>query len=175
MTCLIGQQLGTGTEPLEQFTLRDLAASLIGMIAKKYSDSSHTLRPRLARTFLKNFLDPGKPFGTHYGAITGLHSLGGSAVIRELVVPNLPTYEMVLKDVSADEGFRKLEADKVVEVILAVLGQLQDEKLPAVNGHAGEASEALQKQLAGTVGEVLAAKIVESGNIRLANALLDKR
>jgi transcription initiation factor TFIID subunit 6 len=145
------------------------------MIAKKYSHSSHTLKPRLARTFLKNFLDPGKPFGTHYGAIIGLHSIGGPEVIRELVVSNLPTYELVLTDVAMDEGLRKLEAEKVIEVILAVLGTLQDEKLPAVNGHTAEALEALQKQLAATVGSVLAARIVESGQTQLANAILDRR
>lgn len=175
LTCAIGRQLGNGTEPLEQFVLRDLAASLIGMIAKKYSHSSHTLKPRLARTFLKNFLDPGKPFGTHYGAIIGLHAIGGADVIRELVLPNLPIYEIVLKDASSDEGLRKLESEKVIDVLLAVLKTLEDRKLPTMNGHSTEITEAREQQLAAKVGEVLAARIVESGQIRLVNAILQTR
>lgn len=149
------------------------------MIAKKYSHSSHTLKPRLARTFLKNFLDPGKPFGTHYGAIIGLHAIGGADVIRELVLPNLPTYELVLKDVSSssDEGLRKLESEKVIDVLLAVLKTLESDKPPTaiVNGHSTEISDAQQKQLTAKIGDVLAERIVASGQVRLVNAIVQTR
>ncbi|KAL1956804.1 hypothetical protein VTO42DRAFT_6754 [Malbranchea cinnamomea] len=173
LTCVIGRQLGNNVDPLEQFALRELSASLIGMIAKKYSHSSHTLKPRLARTFLKNFLDPGKPFGTHYGAIIGLHAIGGPDVIRELILPNLPTYELVLKDVSSDQGLRKLESEKVIEAIIAVLKTLKDKNLPTVNGRSAEMTEALQKQLVAKLGDVLASRIAESGDTQLANTILN--
>ena len=76
LTCLIGRQLGGTADLSEQFALRDLAAALLGLIATKYSHSSHTLKPRLARSCLKTLLDPSKPFGAHYGAIIGLHAVG---------------------------------------------------------------------------------------------------
>ncbi|KAK2740674.1 hypothetical protein FQN55_008728 [Onygenales sp. PD_40] len=180
LTCLIGRQLGstTTTDPLDHFALRDLSASLVSMIARKYSHSSHTLRPRLARTFLKNFLDPGKPLGTHYGAIIGLQSIGGADVVRELVVPNLKTYEAVLRDSLADEGgVRKVEAEKVVGVIVAVLGALVDEqgagKGQLTNGFAGEAEAEVRGRLVERIGQVVAASVMESPRgVEVARAVL---
>ncbi|PGG95471.1 hypothetical protein AJ79_10039 [Helicocarpus griseus UAMH5409] len=203
LTCLIGRQLGATTtttaatatthptDPLDHFALRDLSASLISMIARKYSHSSHTLRPRLARTFLKNFLDPGKPLGTHYGAIIGLQSIGGADVVRELVVPNLSTYEVVLKDAMADEaggGIRKAEAERVLRVILAVVGTLVDEGERGVNGVGSGEGGAMKNgvlmeegkkgelagRLVGRVGEVVAQRLLEGGEegVRVAMALL---
>ncbi|EDN02692.1 hypothetical protein I7I51_07692 [Histoplasma capsulatum] len=201
LTCLLGRQLGTSTgaaDHLEHFALRDLAASLISMIARKYSHSSHTLRPRLARTFLRDFLDPGKPLGTHYGAIIGLQSIGGVDVVRELIVPNLKTYEIVLKDATAtttgagagagagagsgvEETVRRLEAEKVIGVILAVLGTLGDGELQAgmemvTNGvsEKGEEEE-VRERLVEKVGEVIAGRILESGQVGLANVIIGSR
>ncbi len=145
------------------------------MIANKYSHSSHTLKPRLARSFLKNFLDPGKPFGTHYGAIIGLHAIGGSDVVRELIIPNLKTYEMLLKEASTEEGIRKMEAEKVTGVILAVLPLCQDERIPLTNGCSAAAAEELQGQLAEKVGDLIASRILESGQVRLARGILGNR
>ncbi|KAI1932844.1 histone H4-like TAF Taf6, SAGA complex subunit [Ophidiomyces ophidiicola] len=173
LTCLIGRQLEGGSDPLEHFSLRELAGSLIGMIARKYSHSSHALKPRLARTFLKNFMDPSKPFGTHYGSIIGLHSIGGPDVVRELVIPNLPMYEVVLKDVVGDEGLRKLEAEKVIGALLAVLSTLVDDKGPFTNGLTNGAMETLSNQLREKIGDLLAARITDAGNIRLAQAILE--
>lgn len=119
-------------------------------------------------------MDPSKPFGTHYGAVIGLHSIGGPDVGRELIVPNLPMYEVVLKDAAAEEGLRKLEAEKVIGVILAVLSTLQDENAPMTNGVANGAMETLNKQLAEKIGELLASQITDSGNVRLAQAILGK-
>ncbi|KKZ68857.1 transcription initiation factor TFIID subunit 6 [[Emmonsia] crescens] len=200
LTCLIGRQLGSSTssstaDPLEHFALRDLSASLISMIARKYSHSSHTLRPRLARTFLKNFLDPGKPLGTHYGAIIGLQSIGGADVVRELIVPNLRTYEVVLKDATAttttttttttmtgaDEGVRRLEAEKVIGVILAVLGTLVGDEQQQrgvgmlTNGVSGDGKAELSERLVEKVGEVIAGRILESGQEGLADVILGGR
>ncbi|KAL3478449.1 S-adenosylmethionine decarboxylase [Aspergillus californicus] len=135
LTCLIGRQLGGTVDLSEQFALRDLSASLLGLIASKYSHSSHTLKPRLARSCLKTLLDPSKPFGAHYGAIIGLKSVGGPEAVRVLIIPNLPTYGELLKDGLADENNRKPEAEHVLAVLLGVLGSLKESATPLTNGH----------------------------------------
>lgn len=168
----MGTQLGNGADPVEHFNLRDLAASLTGMLAKKFSHSSHTLKPRLARSCLKNFLDPGKPFGTHYGAIIGLHSIGGPEVVRELIVPNLKTYETLIKDEMSDESPRRAEAERVLGAIMAVLSTLQEERVPLMNGNAGAATTELKDRLVAKVGDVVGTKIAESGQLQLAHAVL---
>ncbi|KAN0078688.1 Protein of unknown function (DUF1546) domain containing protein [Elaphomyces granulatus] len=128
LTCLIGRQLGGNADLSEQFVLRDFAASLLGQIAKKYSHASHTLKPRLARSCLKNFLDPAKPFGTHYGAIIGLHAIGGPDVVRELIVPNYNTYEKLLLEAITEDGPRRPEAEKVLSALKMLLATLPEHK-----------------------------------------------
>lgn len=128
LTCLIGRQLGGNADLSEQYVLRDLAASLLGQIAKKYSHASHTLKPRLARSCLKNFLDPAKPFGTHYGAIIGLHAIGGPDVVRELIVPNYNTYKSLLLEAINEDGPRRPEAEKVLSALEVLLATLPEHK-----------------------------------------------
>jgi transcription initiation factor TFIID subunit 6 len=82
---------------------------------------------------------------------------------------------MLLKDASTDEGVRKQEADKVIGVILAVLTLCQDDRIPLTNGYSAVAVEELQSQLAEKVGDLVASKILESGQVRLAHAMLGKR
>jgi len=128
LTCLVGRQPGGNADLSEQFALRDLAASLLGMIAEKYSHASHTLKPRLARSCLKDFLDPAKPFGTHYGAIIGLHAIGGPDVVRELIVPNYNTYEKLLQEAIAEDGPRRPEAEKVLCTLKVLLATLPEHR-----------------------------------------------
>lgn len=173
LTCLIGRNLGTNTVPLDHFELRDLAASVLGLLCKKYSKSSHNLKPRLARSCLKNFLDPGKPFGTHYGSILGLHAIGGPEVVRALIIPNLKDYDTILKDELLSSGPRRTEAEKVLSAIMNVLLSLVDESIPAVNGHTDEAAADLQKNLVSKIGEIVGNRIAESGHVELARAVLE--
>jgi transcription initiation factor TFIID subunit 6 len=172
LTCLIGRQIGGSAELAEQFALRDLAASLLGLIAKKYSGASQTLKPRLARSCLKNFLDPSKPFGTHYGAIIGLHAVGGPEVVRELIVPNLKPYEKLLRDAIAEDGPRRPEAEKVVVALLAVLSTLQQGRGSLSNGHNAMVTDQLREELEEKVGELLASRITDAGEVQLAHVIL---
>lgn len=172
LTCLIGRQLGGNADLSEQFALRDLAGSLLGLIAKKYSPSSHTLKPRLARSCLKNFLDPGKPFGTHYGAIVGLHAIGGPEVVRALILPNLKTYEKLLRDGIAEDGPRRPEAERVLGALLAVLSTLQEGRMRLANGHTAVVTGELKERLSERVGELIASRIAEAGQVQLAHAIL---
>jgi transcription initiation factor TFIID subunit 6 len=173
LTCLVGRQFGgSNAELSEQFALRDLSAALLGMITKKYSHASHTLKPRIARSCLKNFLDPAKPFGTHYGAILGLHSIGGPDVVRELIVPNLKAYEKLVREAIIEEGPRRPEAEKVVSLILAVLATLQKDHTHLTNGDAAVVTDELREQLAEKIGQLLASRIAEAGEVQLAHSIL---
>ncbi|KAI9822542.1 MAG: hypothetical protein M1827_000261 [Pycnora praestabilis] len=173
LTCLIGRRLGDNSVPLAHFALRDLAASLIGMIAKKYAKTSHTLKPRLARTCLKHFLDPNKPPGSHYGAIIGLQAIGGAEIVRVLILPNLKMYGSVIKNEITEDGPKKAEAEMVLNVILAALCLLEDGHFSLTNGHAGDGGEEVLEKLVDKVGELVGSRIFDMGRPRLSHAILE--
>lgn len=155
---------------MESFALRDMAASLLSLIATKYSHSSHMLKPRLVRSCLKTFLDPSKPFGAHYGAVIGLQSVGGSEVIRVLVIPNLPEYTKLLSD-GLDDAARRPAAERVLNALVAVLASLRGSQPLLTNGHA--VTDDLRSKLVDKVGDIIAARIVEAGEVQLAHIILE--
>jgi transcription initiation factor TFIID subunit 6 len=173
LTCLIGRTLGSGIGSLDHFDLRDLAASLLSHLCRKYSKSSKTLKPRLARSCLKNFLDPKKPFGTHYGAILGLNAAGGPDAVRVLIVPNLKEYESVIRDELSSNGTRQADAEKVLAAIFNVLGSLVDDSMPMMNGHTEEDAATMRRKLTEGVGDLVGNKIADSGHVQLAKAVLE--
>ena len=199
LTCLIGRRLGNGNnassggngaaaDPLAHFALRDISASLLLAIARKYGKSSHTLKPRLARTCLRHFLDPNKLFGSHYGALVGLQGLTGPEGVRTLVLPNLKDYEaLVLKDGIASDESKKAEAEMVVKAIMAGLESLErDTKtlLRDSNGTHGSdgnsnSAENMEEErrrersrLVEVVGEVIGERILQTGRQSLVRAVL---
>ncbi len=173
LTCLIGRTLGSGIGSLDHFDLRDLAASLLAHLCRKYSKSSKTLKPRLARSCLKNFLDPKKPFSTHYGALLGLSATGGPDAVRVLIAPNLKEYEGLIRDEIASSGMRQAEAEKVVAAIFNVLGTLVEDGLPTMNGHSDEGAAEIRRKLIDNVGELIGSGIADSGHIQLAKEVLE--
>ena len=173
LTCLVGRNLGPPNS-LDHYDLRALAASLLKHLCAKYSKNSHNLKPRLARSCLKHFLDPKKPSGTHYGAILGLRAVGGAEIVRALIVPNLREYSELLRDDLAQEGsIRKAEAEKVLHALLECLGLLVDEDLSMMNGHSEEAVESINVKLVEKIGDVVGSRIVEAGHVSLAKAVLE--
>lgn len=173
LTCVIGKHLGStaANGPVAHFALRDFSASLLSSIAKKYGQSSASLKPRIARSCLKDFLDSHKPFGSHYGAILGLQGVAGSAGIRTLILPNLKAYDLVLKPGLADDQ-KKEQAERVVQVLLRALEQLESDSPNVSNGH--PEGQALKDRLVEAVGEVLGTRIFESGRPGLVAAALEK-
>ena len=187
LTCLIGRNLGpsiapsssTPAEHLATYPLRDLAASILKSIAKKYSTSSHTLKPRLARTCLKHFLDPSKPLATNYGGIIGLLSIGNNAeVTRSILIPNFKSFgELILKDAfvaDVGEGRRK-EAEVVIRTLVKAIREVDDvssvvnsRKTNAQNGE----GEALMGRLREGVGETVADKVLEVGGGEVVSKLV---
>lgn len=173
LTCLIGRTLGSGIGSLDHFDLRDLVASLLAHLCRKYSKPSKILKPRLARSCLKNFLDPTKPVGTHYGAILGLSAAGGPEAVRVLIVPNLKEYEGLVREEIVSKGTRQAEAEKVVAAIFNVLGTLVDDGIPLMNGHTDEGVAEIRRKLTVNVGDLIGNRIADSGHIPLAKAVLE--
>ncbi len=177
LTCLVGRHLGSSPTPTAHYPLRDHAASILGAIARKYAKSSHTLRPRLARTCLKHFLDPAKPLGTTYGGIIGLLAVGGPEVVRVLVVPNLKDFEMVLgSERGADDDLaRKLEKEKVISALLQGIEMLEADSIAAVNAltngedHEGFTTQKLREK----IGPLLADRVLALGRRTLVKAVLE--
>lgn len=128
------------------------------------------LKPRLVRSCLKTFLDPSKPFGAHYGAVIGLQSVGGSEVIRVLVIPNLPEYTKLLSD-GLDDAARRPAAERVLNALVAVLASLRGSQPLLTNGHA--VTDDLRSKLVDKVGDIIAARIVEAGEVQLAHIILE--
>jgi transcription initiation factor TFIID subunit 6 len=170
LTCVIGRHLGSdgADERQAQYQLRDYAASLVGLVAKKYEHSSQHLRSRLARACLKNFLSPAMPLGVHYGALSALLALAGAEAVRQLVVPNLRAYEAVLLRDGGLEG--NLEAEMVLAVVMRGLGMLAEGAPELANGHAHESRT---RELERAVGGVVAGRIAALGDGRVASAVLN--
>jgi transcription initiation factor TFIID subunit 6 len=173
LTCLIGRNLGPqGSDNLvDQYKLRDIAASLIGQMATKYGSSSLQLRPRLARTCLKLFLDPSRSLTEHYGAITGISSIGGPEAIRSLVLPNIKPYEYVIKKAQDDRGPNDIEVRMIIGAVVKAVESIAGPPsgLMLTNGANG-ADEALF--IEEYLGTVIGSRIVAKGNHALNMALL---
>ncbi|KAF2191941.1 Arf-domain-containing protein [Zopfia rhizophila CBS 207.26] len=162
---------GNSHNPLAHFELRDLAASILSLLCKKYTGSSSSLKTRIARSCLKNFLDPYKPLGTHYGALKALLQVGGPEGMRMLIMPNLKIYDDILKEAMGDES-KKADAERVLALLLQALDGLERSKiLVGVNGVGNLAG--LRERLAEKVGYVIAERVVGSGRSGVAQVVLD--
>lgn len=92
--------------------------------------------------------------------------------MRELILPNLKPYEKLLRDAIAEDGPRRPEAEKVLGALLAVLSTLHEGRAHMANGHAAIVTDELREQLNEKVGELIAAKIAEAGDVQTAHAIL---
>jgi transcription initiation factor TFIID subunit 6 len=177
LTCLIGRRLGSeDTSAQTQFELRELAASLIGLLARKYAKSSAHIRPRLARTCLKHFLDPSQPLPVHYGAISGLSAVGGPETVRSLIIPNLKAYESVLQKGLSDGSERNRVAAEMVigAIIKAVRTLTSEDEVMLTNGHV-DGEEERKDKLTELVGEIIGSRITALGMPGLERAVLECR
>ncbi|KAG5981009.1 hypothetical protein E4U55_003402 [Claviceps digitariae] len=182
LTCLMARKLGTddGVDALrDQYELRQLAASLVGRIARKYSASNTLLRPKLTRTCLKYFLDPTKPPAVLYGAIFGLLEAGGPEAIRVLVLRNLKTFDSAILQPLKDRSEGSIEYDMLVQgLVQAVASLVQNTSgLDASNGINGDAASAerFSSELTDFIGPIVGRKIALSGNHALIRMVLDAR
>ena len=172
LTCLVGRRLGNAQDVQDSFSLRRLAASVLSSVTRKYSKSSHTLKPRLARTCLKDFLDINKPTGTHYGGIIGLRAIGGPELVRALIVPNLKEYDSVLGEALEDQP---KGGEMLVESLLDALITLEADAIVAMtNGTANEvSSEETRRELSEKIGDLLASRVMDLGRPKLVKAIME--
>jgi transcription initiation factor TFIID subunit 6 len=177
LTCLTGKSIGSPSDSLTAIIeVRDVAASLIIDISRKHSKSSTTLKPRLARTLLKTFLNPSKSFGAHYGSLISLRGIIGVDGVKAIVLPNLKAYDALLQEGLADETKRP-EAEMVVLALLRLVDLCARDMLPrpmeaAVNGQNGRTNgdtvgEEVRQDLVERVGEVIGNKVANSGDLAM--------
>ncbi|KAF4451481.1 transcription initiation factor TFIID subunit 6 [Fusarium austroafricanum] len=179
LTCLMARKLGTdeGTDALkEQYDLRQLAASLVGQIARKYSASNTLLRPKLTRTCLKYFLDPTKPPAVLYGAIHGLLEAGGPEAIRVLVLRNLKTFDSGILQPLKEKAEGTMDYEMLVQGIVQAVASLADHIQADANEVNGTGSvETELSELKEFIGPIVGDKIASAGNRRLIRTILDAR
>lgn len=178
LTCLMARKLGTddGADALkEQYDLRELAASLLGRIARKYAASNTLLRPKLTRTCLKYFLDPTKPPAVLYGAIQGLLEAGGPESIRVLVLRNLKPFDQEILQPLKEKSQGSIEYEMLVHGLVQAVASVAQRDEPAVNGVNGAASDSEISDLKEWLGPIVGEKIASSGNRRLISSVLDAR
>jgi transcription initiation factor TFIID subunit 6 len=176
LTCLVGRNLGP--EPAnnlqEQYQLRDHAASLIGQISQKYAESSMQLRPRLTRTCLKYFLDPSRTLGEHYGAISGLSTIGGPEVVRSILLPNVKPFEYVLTKAMNEYGQTDENVRMVIAVLIKAISTIGDFELTLANGINGTSSSdapLIEEYLGPVVGK----RIAVLNDQKLNKAILESK
>lgn len=166
-------RLGQQNNSVAHFELRSLAASILTYICSRYEHSSTTLKARIARSCLKDFMDPNKGLGSHFGALTALLGISGGEGMRLLILPNLKLYDELLKEAYNDES-KKPEADRVLATIMKGLDNMVRRRRPALNGVNGFGNlGALREQLVEQVGDVVANRIVASERYVVAQAVLE--
>ncbi|KAG0646576.1 TBP-associated factor 50 kDa [Hyphodiscus hymeniophilus] len=177
LTCLIGRHLGPeGSDNLEdQYKLRDIAASLLGQMASKYASSSLQLRPRLARTCLKLFLDPSRALTEHYGAINGILAIGGADGVRSLILPNLKAYEYVIRKAENERGPNDVEVMMIISAVVKSVESLATDAsgLELTNGATGNVEETLG--IEEFLGTLIGSRIAAKNNHTLNSALLQAK
>ncbi|KAI3410749.1 TAF domain-containing protein [Psidium guajava] len=124
VTCLVTKRLGNRLTD-NHWELRNMSASLVASICKRYGHVYHNLQQRVVRTLVHAFLDPKKSLPQHYGAIKGLAALGPS-VVQLLIIPNLEPYLQLLSAELLPENQRneikRLEAWRVYGALLSAAG-----------------------------------------------------
>ncbi|PSN74485.1 TAF-domain-containing protein [Corynespora cassiicola Philippines] len=166
-----GNASGHNHTQLQHFELRELAASILQRMCRDYADSNQGLKTRVARICLKQFLDPNKPLGTHFGALRALIAITGKEGVRMLILPNLFLYDEVLKESVRDES-KKADVERVIAVILKALDGLEQSRGSGrVNGVGNLQDQ--KERLVAKVGEVLADRIVASNRSSVATVIME--
>lgn len=186
LTCLMSRKLGPsgaaaseeGANTLrEQYRLRELAASLLAMIARKYGATNALLRPKLTRTCLKHFLDPTRPPAVLFGAISGVAAAGGPEAVRVLVLPNMKSFDAAVLQPLHEKGeVHAVELEMLVGGIMkAVESIVGGVWLALANGVNGVDLTREAEQVTEFLGPIIGQRIARLGNHALNRAILEVR
>ncbi|KAF3933034.1 hypothetical protein ABW20_dc0106716 [Dactylellina cionopaga] len=171
ITCMMAKQLGdNANDQLSTYGLRDKAASIIGTICKRFGESSHELKSRLARSFLKAFMDNTKPPAAWYGAILGLSNMGVIDAIKYLLLPNVKTFEEFIRDEINGDGPKKRESLRCLDAIVDALKKLKVEEVELLMDGGKKLDldeEGLRKRLTDIIGTLAADRIMKLGDEKL--------
>ncbi|KAF9691353.1 hypothetical protein EKO04_010762 [Ascochyta lentis] len=163
---------GHGSNGPDHFKLRQLAASILSRICQKYGSSNQGLKSRIARTCLRQFMDIGKPLGTHYGALLALLIITGNEGMKMLVLPNLKMYnDDVLKGALAEEG-KKKDAERVLAILVEAVKALGGTTSATMTNGVGD-MEGLRERLKDKVGDVVADQIIANKLSAAAQVILE--
>ena len=103
-----------------------------------------------------------------------MQAVGGTEVVRALVVPNLKEYETIIRDAyeGIEEGKRK-EAEMLIKVLVETLISLEEESVGTLhgftNGHVTDLRTALEEK----IGLLFAERIWELGRPKVIKAILE--
>ncbi|KAK4114789.1 TAF6-like protein [Canariomyces notabilis] len=184
LTCLMSRKLGGGAADeeqgaeavREQYRLRELAASLLEMIARKYGATSALLRPKLTRTCLKHFLDPTRSPAVLFGAISGVAAAGGPEAVRVLVLPNLKSFDAAVLQPLHDKGeAHALEFEMLVGGIMKAIESLVGSDKAVSNGVNGVDLSRETEQVVEFLGPIIGHRVGRLGNHALNRAILEVR
>ncbi|KAI5867335.1 DUF1546-domain-containing protein [Durotheca rogersii] len=184
LTCMLGRKVGpeNGVEALkEQYLLREFSATLVGQIARKYSPHNKILRPKLVRTCLKNLLNPTFPPAVWFGAVQGLVAAGGADVVKMLLLQHLKDFEAAMLAPLRERGdaTSRTEYEALVGAILKAIRLLADDDggaaAPVVNGMNGYTNESEAAQVKAFLGDVIGERVVQLGDHKLNQVVLDAR
>ncbi|KAI1505804.1 hypothetical protein F5X99DRAFT_218050 [Biscogniauxia marginata] len=176
---LLGRRIGSGTGASavrEQYQLREFAASLVGLISRKYSATNKLLRPKLTRSCLRAFLSPAMTPQIWYGAICGILAAGGPEAIRVLVLPNLKDFENTMLLPLREKGQAGyVDFEMLVGGIMKAIQSLAEGDYPMMNGVDGGASEREIAEVKNYVGDIIGERIGRLGDHQLNQNVLEAR
>jgi len=177
LTCLMSRKLGgsdDGTDAIQdQYRLRELAASLLGTIAKKYGKTNALLRPKLTRTCLKHFLDPTRSPAVLFGAISGLSAAGGPEAVRVLVLPNMKSFDAAILQPLREKGEpSRLEYEALVGGIMKAIETLVA-GVAVSNGVNGMDFSREAEQVTEFLGPIIGQRVEQLSNHALNRAILE--
>lgn len=170
LTCVLSPKIGAkeqtnpalANKPLDHYALRNLAAAILGRIAHTYSKSLQSLKPRLVRTFLKDWLDPKKPLCVHYGALRGLNAVAGRDAIAQLVLPNLNEYSVLIQEAKNKGPPSDKDAEMVTGAILESLEMLEVNEITGTSGNvANGQGPALKAHIMEKLGSVIGTRYIK--------------
>jgi transcription initiation factor TFIID subunit 6 len=155
----------------DAFYLRTLAAHLLKDICRKHASSNQGLKSRIARTCLKQFMDPDKSVGTHFGALQALLLvLGAGDALRGLILPNIKMYNDDFLSKKLTDQSTRHDAEILLAVLVGSFPALVPKSMREKKQREQQQGtynapdlDDLREQLVNKVGNLVAAHMIQKG------------